>query len=220
MRFSRFIRFILSFSAWLAISIVCCPAQSGHSVISKPDHQRRLNEFKSKADAYCAKNLNRFGLDELQKYDKVLDSLVAKERVDTLASIQKIYVGKVEKRKAESGDLKAELEELNTNKELYSEQYHKLLRKAGFSFVIWLILVLLLLAWRKRLVKNSQVELDANLVQLKISEEDFNSGEDLFRSAAENQTKIPEINRAASEIQGSVLKLAESRNPTWNSYNY
>ena len=213
MHFKRLIKLFLTFLFWLSMAILSCEAQHVQSVISKPEHQRRLNEFISKADAYCAKNLNRFGLDELQKYDKVLDSLVAKEREDTLASIQKIYVGKVEKRKAESGDLKAQLEELNANKELFSEKYHRLLRKAGLAFVIWLVLVLLLLAWRKRLVKNSQADLDANLAQLKISEEYYIAGEDLFRFAGENQKKVPEINQVASELQSLVVKTGEQFTP-------
>src|ERR1043165_2369904 len=47
-----------------------CFSQEKMPVISSSEHLKMLNEYKSKADAYCAKNLNRFGLDELQKYDK------------------------------------------------------------------------------------------------------------------------------------------------------
>ncbi len=195
------------------MTILSCLAQNKLPLISSPEHQRRLNEYKSKADAFCAKNLNRFGLDELQKYDKALDSIVANEQADTLASIQKIYAAKFEKRKSETGDLKTQLEELNENKESYSGNYQRLLRKAGFAFIIWLGLVLLLLAYRKRLIKKSKEELDDNLIQLKTSEEFFNAGEELFRSASENQKKIPEIRRIASDIQQSVSSLSGKLTP-------
>ena len=84
--------FSVLFTLWFSTTILPCIAQNKLPVISSPEHLRRLNEYKSKADNYCAKNLNRFGLDELQKYDRALDSLVAMEKADTLASIQKIYL--------------------------------------------------------------------------------------------------------------------------------
>src|SRR5690348_14565640 len=79
----------------LLIAFMCigsfCRAQERTSPISAPQHQRILNEYKNKAEEFCAKNLNRFGLYQLQNYDHALDSLFAKEKEDTLAAIQKNY---------------------------------------------------------------------------------------------------------------------------------
>lgn len=202
-----------TFIWWFLASASFCYAQDKATVISSPEHQKILKEFQSKADAYCAKNLNRFGLDEMQKYDRTLDSLFANEKEDTIAAIQKIYSDKSVKRKEEYSNLKTQSEELNQAKEIYANKYHSLLRKAAIAFIVWLGVVLLLISWRKRLVMKSQTDLDATLTQLQTSEQFFADGEKLFQSASEWQKKNTEINLLVSEIQKSISTLSEKLSP-------
>ena len=204
---------ILVITWWLSASVSMCSGQDKQSAISYSEHQKILNEYKNKAEAFCAKNLNRFGLDELKRYDKALDSLTRKEKEDTLAAIQKTYSEKNSHRKSVTDSLIVKSAVLSQNKESSLLKYHGLLRKAAITFVIWLTAVLLLLKFRNRSVKKSQEALDANLAQLKISEQSFAQGETLFQSASDWQIKASEIKAVCVEMKHSISKLAEKSSP-------
>jgi hypothetical protein len=167
----------LSLAAVLGMASLSSKAVDQPSPISSPEHQRILKEYKNKADEFCAKNLNRFGLYQLQNYDKAIDSLVAKEKDDTLSAIRKNYAARNIERKVLTDSLKIKSAALTQSKDVYLSQYHGLLRKAGIAFVIWLAIVLLMIKWRNRSVKKSQSELDANIIQLRNSEQAFSDGE-------------------------------------------
>jgi signal transduction histidine kinase len=201
-------------NAVAACSIVLCATatafgENNSSPVSNPAHLRILNEYKNKADAYCAKNLNRFGLEELRKYDVALDSIVANEKQDTLAAIQKSYALHNSRRQAMTDSLTVQSAELSATKETSTVKYHSLLRKAGITFAIWLIAVLLLLRIRNRSVKKSQLSLEANKEQLRTSEASFSNGEELFRSGAEWKVKSSDMKFALLEMQKNIQSAAE-----------
>ena len=192
-----------------ASRIPMCHAQTPGTAISSSESQKILFEYKNNAEAYFSKNLNRFGLEQLKRYDRALDSLTLKEKEDTLAAIRKTYAEKNSNRLEVTDDLKSKSGVLRTGKEASLLKYHSLLRKAAITFFIWLAAVLLLLKFRNRAVRKSQLELDANLAQLKISQESFAQGETLFKSAADWQLKTTDIKVAAGAMAISVLKLKE-----------
>ncbi len=193
----------------LCLIVFLCFSQEPVSPISTPEHQKILKEYKNKADEFCAKNLNRFGLYALQNYDKAIDSLVAKEKEDTLAAMQKNYAIQNIQRKILTDSLKIKSTAFSQSKETYIKKYHGLLRKAGIAFVIWLTIVLFMLKWRNRLVKKTQTELDANIAQLKNSEQAFSDGEDLLKSVADWEQKNAAIFPLVSEIQKTTSALKE-----------
>lgn len=213
MQVHRLNKISVVFLLWFSGTSLSGYSQDKASAISTASHREILNVFQRNADEHCARNLNRFGLSELQKYDRALDSLFAMEKKDTLASIQKIYAEKVANRKSETEELKTRLEELSRNKEIYTDSYHRLLRKAGITFVIWIVVVLLMLRWRKWLVRRSEQELEANLAQLKTSEHFYNDGEELSGAAAQWQNKISVMNPVVAEIQKSVFTVYGKLNP-------
>ncbi len=186
----------------------CYPQETG-SPISSPEHQRILKEYKSKAEEFCARNLNRFGLYQLQSYDKALDSLVAKEKEDTLSAIQKNYVTRNIERKALTDSLKIQSVSLSQTKETYLSKYHSLLRKAGIAFIIWLTIVFFMIKWRNRSVKKSRMQLDANIVQLRVSEQAFSDGEELLKSSGDWDQKNSILSPLSTEIQKSASALKE-----------
>ena len=215
MRFIRSTKITISLSL---ASVLCAIAFSSKAVeqpspISSPEHQKILREYKNKADEFCAKNLNRFGLYQLQNYDKAIDSLVAKEKEDTLSAIQKNYAARNIERKILTDSLKIKSTALSLSKDTYLSQYHGLLRKAGIAFVIWLAIVLLMIKWRNRSVKKSQGELDANIIQLRNSEQAFADGEELLKSTAGWQQKNAPILALSDEIQKTTSALREKLPP-------
>jgi len=195
-----------------AITSICL-AQEKSPAIAYPAHQKTLNEFKSAADGYCAKNLNRFGLEELKKYDKVLDSMFAREKADTLATLQKSYANQSSQRLTEIQSLKSQSDELNRSRDDRAEKYHRLLRKASIAVVVWLAAVLLMLSWRKRLIRKSQSQLDANLAELKTAEENYQNGEALYTAVTRLEPGIQGLIPAASEIQKTVSGLVQQLPP-------
>ena len=73
----------LDFSVPLAATAFC--RHNPHTfflVLSDPADQNTLNIYRSKAENYLLKNLNRFGLEQLQA-DRVLDTLFEKEKGHT-----------------------------------------------------------------------------------------------------------------------------------------
>jgi K+-sensing histidine kinase KdpD len=186
-----------------------CYSQELASPISSPEHQKILREYKSKADEFVAKNLNRFALYQLQNYDREIDSMVAREKEDTLAAIQKNYTRRNIQRKTLTDSLKIRSAELAQSKDIYLKKYHGLLRKAAIAFVIWLVVVLIMLKWRNRSVRKSQSELDANIVQLKISEQSFSDGEELLKSTNDWGQKNAALFHLSTDMQKTMAALKE-----------
>ena len=204
---------ILALVSWFIAMIPSSHLLAKESAVSSRDYQQILNEYKNKAEAFCARNLNRFGLEELKNYNKALDSLALKEKKDTLAAIEKAFTEKNSHRKSVADSLKSKAIVLSQQKEESSLKYHGLLRKAAITFVIWLAAVLLLLKFRNRSVKKSQVALDANLAQLRASEQSFAESKDLLQSSTGWLKKITAIQAATTETKNALSKLSEKISP-------
>ena len=61
------------------------------AAIHQQGHKDALGVFKKNADDYVAKNLNRFGLNQLLNYDAALDSMYKNEMADTIAAFKSGY---------------------------------------------------------------------------------------------------------------------------------
>ncbi|HNP98914.1 MAG TPA: hypothetical protein PKK99_07650, partial [Bacteroidia bacterium] len=120
------------------------PAPSSR-VLSDPADQNTLNTYRSKAENYLLKNLNRFGLEQLQAYDRVLDTLFEKEKKDTLDLMEKNFQKESSDRKNLLAAEQKHISELTSSKDTSLERYHGLLRKAAIAFAAWIILVLILM---------------------------------------------------------------------------
>ncbi|MBK7851094.1 MAG: hypothetical protein IPJ66_08135 [Bacteroidetes bacterium] len=69
--------------------LVCSQTPEPSSpVLSDPQDQAELDAYRQKAESYVLKNLNRFGLDQLQYYDRTLDTLFEREKRDTLYKME------------------------------------------------------------------------------------------------------------------------------------
>ncbi len=211
MRPTRNIPLIVLFAFTGLISMISCPSfsQEQSSPIASPQHRKILQEYKTKADEFCAKNLNRFGLYQLQNYDQALDTFVAREKADTLAAIQKNYTVRNIERKDLTDSLKIQATKLTQSKDSYQKKYHSLLRKAGIAFIIWLSIVLVVLKWRNRSVRKAQTALDSNIVQLRSSEAAFSEGENLLKAANAWEEKNAALTPLAVDIQKTILSLKE-----------
>src|SRR6478609_2275947 len=59
--------------------------------IHQPQHLEALSVYKKNADDYVAKNLNRFGRNQLMNYDAAIDTMYKTEMNDTIAAFKSNY---------------------------------------------------------------------------------------------------------------------------------
>ena len=134
--------------------------------LNNPVNQEILRYNESKAEEFVSKNLNRFAVERMQKYDFLLDSLYKKEKSDTLASIGKAYLQNSGSKKSSIDKQNKEISELSIEKEKLEKRYWSFVRKSILAFIVWATIVLLLLQFRKIRLKRSRVKLSSTTVQL------------------------------------------------------
>src|SRR3954469_16601280 len=103
------------------------------SAIYTKAHRETLSKYKEQAEEFCAKNLNRFGLYELQRYDAALDSLYKQELNDTLKSFKLIYDKTHLDRNYKLGLLNTQISTLTKDKVEAQRKFNQLLKKASIA---------------------------------------------------------------------------------------
>jgi len=120
--------------------------------IHDPKDLQQLKAYRNSADEYSARNVYRFGLEQLRQYDNTLNNLYAAEKSDTLQAISNAYQQANAGFQAESAGLKNKKETLLKNKEQYDSSYSKLLTRAGMLLASLFVLYgAFLFIWNKRL---------------------------------------------------------------------
>ena len=197
---------------------------AGHGqAITDIRHQQQLKEFRQKADALYAKNLNRFGLDQLQQYDKTLDVLYAREAVDTLQAIRTSFEQSNARMEGEFKQLKNRKTTLQSSIDGFNNGYTKQLTKATILLLILsAVFISVLVMWRKRLL-NQQQETALYQAKLKSAHDRAADGEELISKAVadralyhELDTHLKEISRQSDQFQ--LLLSPEMKNGTWKEF--
>lgn len=132
-------------------------AEQRNPPLTVPAHKEILNALNQSAQAQADKNLNRFALERLYRYNTALDSLYSKEKADTLAAIEQVYLTSTAVKQSQRKNSSERIVTLTAEKEELEKLYHKLLRKSGLAFLVWLIIVLFMLQFRKKKLKSSEV---------------------------------------------------------------
>lgn len=186
-------------------------------VLSDPADQNTLNTYRSKAENYVLKNLNRFGLEQLQAYDRVLDTLFEREKKDTLDLMEKNFQKESSDRKNLLAAEQKHISELTSSKDTSLERYHGLLRKAAIAFAAWIILVLILMQFRKRKLKSATTRLDATLIQLQNSEKRAENGKKMIQWAQQRQEKVKLLSTLGTDFS-AAMKLADDQLPAGHPF--
>jgi signal transduction histidine kinase len=169
--------------------------------IHQQQHIDALSIYKKNADDYVAKNLNRFGLNQLQNYSSALDTMYKDELEDTIQAVKSNYVKAHLTRSTTITSLNSQIRELTVKKEKAKTGYTGLLRKAGIASVIWLVIVLILMQVRSRALKAVQAKLDASKGQLSESESKMQLGKNLLKSSHEHVAGAVKMQEAAAALQ-------------------
>ncbi|MBP6649444.1 MAG: sensor histidine kinase [Bacteroidia bacterium] len=186
-------------------------------VLSNAQDQAILESYRSRAESNVLKNLNRFGLEQLQRYDRVLDSLFEMEKKDTLNKIEQAFQKASAERKNILTAESRHIVELTSSKSISRDRYHGLLRKAAIAFATWIVLIFLLLQFRKRKLGTANKKLDATLTQLKHSEKRAESGKLLINWAQLRNDKVKKMQELGSEFS-AAMKQADDQLPAGHPF--
>ena len=186
--------------------------QSAEADETKAIHQQRhldaLSVYKKNADDYVAKNLNRFGLNQLLNYDAAIDTMYKAEMSDTIQAFKTNYDRSHLTRSNTITSLNKQILDLTQKKEKAKVGFSGLLRKAGIASLIWLAIVLVLMQIRSRALKMVQSRLDASKGQLKESEQRMAEGKELLRLSHEKAALANELNAKAAVLQKIISETA------------
>src|SRR6185436_4618209 len=104
-RHRLFYFFMAAFACTCLFNPFTTLAENTPPAVENPQNTKILLDSRHRAEEFCARNLNRFGLNELQRYDKALDSLAANEKQDTVAALQRIFDEKFRHRRLATDSL-------------------------------------------------------------------------------------------------------------------
>jgi signal transduction histidine kinase len=181
-----------------------CYAQELQFPLSNEHNLSILNNYDAKAKELAAKNLNRFALDRLHAYNFFLDSLYKTEKSDTLSKIEGSYLAGSKNQRTDISNLQNQINELTAEKENLSKRYWALVRRAVFSFALWLIIILLLLHFRKRKLKKAQVKFQDATTQLQALDRSSENAQKLFSEFSGIQNTFQKVNTELEKLSGII----------------
>lgn len=184
-------------------------------VLDKPENQAILQAYRSRAESFVAKNLNRFGLEQLQRYDLMLDSLYLLEKKDSIRKMEEDYLRQSSSRKAGLKTQHEQITQLTSAKAVSHEKYTGLLRKAGIAFLAWLVIVLFLLQFRKRRLGVANLKLKTTLAQLSSLQSRHEKGKQLLHKAHQRSESLSRLGVLMAEFR-TELKKADDSLPAGN----
>jgi signal transduction histidine kinase len=175
-----------------------------------PVHKEQLNYQNERAQAFVAKNLNRFGLERLIEYDKMLDTMYAADKKDTLESIEKNYLQSMAAKKASNIQKKNKTAELSHYREALQHRYSGMLKKAGIAFAVWLLVVFLLIQFRRRRVIKADLALNASNTQLAAIEASSGNAGILFKDLESTDNVLRKLKAETEELYSQCKAIADS----------
>ncbi|HRH65601.1 MAG TPA: ATP-binding protein [Bacteroidia bacterium] len=206
--------FLLLLFPWPALSQSTQPAPR---VLRDVQDQAILDVYRSRAESFVLKNLNRFGLESLQNYDRKLDSLFEQEIKDTLSRMEQAFQKESAERKNILAAEKKHIAELSASKIISRDRYHGLLRKAAIAFGTWLVLVFLLLQFRKKKLGVANKKSEATSVQLQNSEKRAEAGNQLIQWAKKRHGNVSQLESLGTDFS-AAMKQADDQLPAGHPF--
>ena len=185
-------------------------SQSRNVPLSSAENRAILENIDSRAQGFVAKNLNRFGLDKLGEYDKVLDSLYATELKDTLALMERNYTTGSSKLLTDIKNQESNISTLMKEKEELTSKYSRLIKIAGLSFAVWLVFVIIFLQFQRKKVGKEASILSKVEIQLKKMNDSHSKTSAVINQLKLSKNAFAKLQEDAVQLQQLVIKIAES----------
>lgn len=171
--------------------------------LSNEIHQQLLQRIDSGSYASASINLNKFALDKLLNYDRILDSLYKGESEDSLAFLENNYNLGAKAKKAALDSLHRKIKEVSFQKSEIDNTYKSLIKKALFSFGLWLLIVIVILQFRKKALAKSKYNFLKTNAQLKSMEGLVAKADQLFKNISDNRERINKLIKEFSLLSQS-----------------
>jgi len=176
--------------------------------ITKPENQSILEYHEKMAKDYLSKNLNRFAYERMLKYNDSLDSLYNSEKSDTLANIERVFKEKSSNQMTSIAQLRERISKLRTEQESLESTYSNLLRKALIAFGVWLVIVLVLLRFRRRNLSRARKKLEDSTTRQQTMEELAVKAEQLFSYSSKVIEPLKSAELAGRQMLSTVNEAA------------
>lgn len=177
--------------------------------VLQPGNQTVIKAARDKALQQVNNNLNRFALAQLQYCNSTMDSLTAAEISDSLRLIDSTYRAVSSNKLSTLQSLKKQSEALTVTRDGLLTEQHALLRKAALAFACWLVLVLLLIQFRRKRVRAAQLLLDTGISHQSVSENLSAAASTLFSTSRHLLSAFEQLAHHASAMLRDVKASAD-----------
>lgn len=161
-------------------------------------HQQQFQELRTKAQSQVDKNLNRFGLEWLKKYDVLSDSIAAHEKSDTVAAIVAQFNRDAAGKLSTIAANKSEVEEYGNQNTVAKKRFLNLFTKSLMALGVWLLVIFIMIRMRNKKLRKVEAVLAATKLQALSTEEDqitAKQNDSLFSNKAAQLADAAEIAR-------------------------
>jgi signal transduction histidine kinase len=186
--------------------------EENRSPLNNEAHKQILHRIDSGAYASASVNLNKFALDKLLNYDRILDSLYKAERDDSLAFLENNYISGANAKKVALDSLHRKINEVSIQKSEIDNTYKSLIKKALFSFGLWLLIVIVILQFRNKALAKSKYNFLKTNAQLKSMEGLVTKADQLLKGLTGNRERINKLHKEFSFLSESFSAGVNSEN--------
>lgn len=192
---------------WLGMSLLTASAEVTETYYRLQD-QQLLQGWLDKAQGQVDKNLNRFGLEALKRYNTLSDSLYATEKADTLAKLESTFEKSVAIKTAAIRTNKEDIQKFELERNTARSAFWRLFTKSLLALAVWLGLVFIIIRLRNKRVFRAEAQLAAARLQQDHSNLDERSGKE---SSSAFQGEINTWEKATGEIRQALEAVTQ-----WN----
>lgn len=168
--------------------------------VLNPTHRAELNTLLEKAQAKAGQNLNRYAIDDLNSFDKLLDSFSALEIKDSIKLLELEYRQSTGGRSDELAAKRLSIDELTKAKFTNQNRYNQLIRKAGIAFAAWFVIIIILLQIRKRHLRRQGKLLEESSAKLASQTTRTDFGKKYILTNKKIKPSLEKINRSAESL--------------------
>lgn len=177
--------------------------------VLKSTHKAELQVLLEKAHSKAEQNLNRYAIDDLDSFGRMLDTYSASEISDSIAILEQEYRRSTGGRSDELAAKRLSIDELTKAKFTNQNRYNQLIRKAGIAFATWFAIVIILLQIRKRHLRKQVKLLDENKAKLEGVNSRFELGKKYILT---NKKILPPLEKITTSAKRLAQLLQSSKN--------
>lgn len=185
-------------------------ADTLNNLLFQSENRALLEVHLRKANSHVASNLNRYGLEQLKDYDNQLDLLFPKELEDTIIALENIYLKEAAENINAIESRKQGIKELTQARDESRAKYNHLLRKGVISFGTWLLIVIILLRWRKRKLKKVDLTLKQSAQQFEALELRAKAGKSLIGLSKKLSDDYEALRKKGQQLHESVQQMYDA----------